>query len=114
MKQSIYWVMALAAGLVVANNYYNQPLLVDFAHTFRATDGQAGAVSIAAQAGYTLALLLFIPLGDKVELHKLFALTFAALYDDPLCGWGDRRGAWQLCVERMALAGCVRRWAPLY
>jgi predicted MFS family arabinose efflux permease len=78
MKQSIYWVMALAAGLVVANNYYNQPLLVDFAHTFSATEGQAGAVSIAAQAGYALGLLLFIPLGDKVELRKLFALTLAA------------------------------------
>ena len=78
MKQSIYWVMALAAGLVVANNYYNQPLLVDFAHTFRVTERQAGAVSIAAQAGYALGLLLFIPLGDKVELRKLFALTLTA------------------------------------
>src|ERR1700676_3139735 len=78
MKQSIYWVMALAAGLVVANNYYNQPLLVDFAQSFAVTEGQAGAVSIAAQAGYALGLLLFIPLGDKVELRKLFALTLAA------------------------------------
>ena len=78
MRQSIYWVMALAAGLVVANNYYNQPLLVDFAHTFRTTEGQAGSISVAAQAGYALGLLLFIPLGDMVELRKLFALTLAA------------------------------------
>ncbi|KLU25842.1 MFS transporter [Caballeronia mineralivorans PML1(12)] len=78
MKQSIYWVMALAAGLVVANNYYNQPLLVDFAHTFRVTEGQAGVISVAAQAGYALGLLFFIPLGDKVELRKLFAFTLTA------------------------------------
>ncbi|MDB5962741.1 MAG: major Facilitator Superfamily protein [Massilia sp.] len=78
MKQSIYWVMALAAGLVVANNYYNQPLLVEFAHTFAVTERQAGAISIAAQAGYALGLLLFIPLGDKVELRKLLALTLGA------------------------------------
>jgi predicted MFS family arabinose efflux permease len=78
MKQSIYWVMALAAGLVVANNYYNQPLLVDFAQSFGVTERQAGAVSIASQAGYALGLLLFIPLGDKVELRKLFALTLGA------------------------------------
>lgn len=77
-KQSIYWVMALAAGLVVANNYYNQALLVDLAHAFGVSERQAGAVSIAAQAGYALGLLLFIPLGDKVELRKLFALTLGA------------------------------------
>jgi predicted MFS family arabinose efflux permease len=78
MKQSIYWGMALAAGLVVANNYYNQPLLVDFSQTFGTTERQAGAVSVAAQAGYALGLFLFIPLGDKVERRKLFALTLSA------------------------------------
>jgi predicted MFS family arabinose efflux permease len=80
LKQSVYWVMAIAAGLVVANNYYNQPLLVDFAHTFGTPEHQAGAVSIAAQTGYSLGLLLFIPLGDKVDRRKLFAITlFAAV-----------------------------------
>ncbi|HTI17334.1 MAG TPA: MFS transporter [Trinickia sp.] len=77
-QQSIYWVMALAAGLVVANNYYNQPLLVDFAHTFGTPEHEAGTVSIAAQAGYALGLLLFIPLGDMVSRRKLFVLTLSA------------------------------------
>ncbi|MFI4981579.1 MAG: MFS transporter, partial [Nevskiales bacterium] len=71
MKQSTYWLMALAAGMVVANNYYNQPLLVDFAHTFGATEHQTGGVSIAAQAGYTIGLLLFVPLGDMLERRAL-------------------------------------------
>lgn len=80
MKTGIYWVMALAAGLVVANNYYNQPLLVDFAQTFHATEAQAGSISIAAQAGYAVGLFLFIPLGDKVELRRLFLLTLGAAF----------------------------------
>ncbi|TAM85011.1 MAG: MFS transporter [Candidimonas sp.] len=78
MRQSIYWLMALAAGLVIANNYYNQPLLVDFAHTFAASERDAGEVAIAAQAGYALGLLLFVPLGDKVDRRKLFAVTLSA------------------------------------
>jgi predicted MFS family arabinose efflux permease len=78
MKLSIYWIMALAAGLVVANNYYNQPLLVDFTQTFRISEHAAGAVSVAAQVGYALGLLLFIPLGDKMERRKLFAFTLSA------------------------------------
>jgi predicted MFS family arabinose efflux permease len=77
MKLSMYWIMALAAGLVVANNYYNQPLLVDFAQTFGTAEHKAGAVSVAAQTGYALGLLLFIPLGDKVARHKLFAFTLS-------------------------------------
>ncbi|WP_343674276.1 MFS transporter [Paraburkholderia heleia] len=77
MRQSIYWVMALSAGLVVANNYYNQPLLIDLAHTFGTNERQAGTVAIAAQAGYALGLVLFVPLGDKVERRKLFAITLS-------------------------------------
>jgi predicted MFS family arabinose efflux permease len=78
MNRSIYWAMALAAGLVVANNYYNQPLLVDFAHTFHVTERAAGAASIAAQTGYALGLLLFVPLGDMVRRTTLFTVTLLA------------------------------------
>ncbi|HVE09972.1 MAG TPA: MFS transporter [Paraburkholderia sp.] len=78
MSRSIYWAMALAAGLVVANNYYNQPLLVDFAHTFHVTERAAGAASVAAQTGYALGLLLFVPLGDMVRRTTLFTVTLLA------------------------------------
>jgi predicted MFS family arabinose efflux permease len=78
MNRSIYWAMALAAGLVVANNYYNQPLLVDFARTFGVTERAAGAASVAAQTGYALGLLLFVPLGDMVRRTTLFTVTLLA------------------------------------
>ncbi|QYD73631.1 MFS transporter [Paraburkholderia edwinii] len=78
MNRSVYWVMALAAGVVVANNYYNQPLLVDFAHTFNVTERAAGSASVAAQTGYALGLLLFVPLGDMVRRTTLFTVTLLA------------------------------------
>src|SRR5260370_28974282 len=79
MKRSIYWIMGGTDGLVVANNYYNQPLLASFAHAFHTGERQAGAVSVAAQTGYALGLLLFVPLGDKLERRSLLlTLLFAA------------------------------------
>jgi predicted MFS family arabinose efflux permease len=78
MNRSVYWVMALAAGVVVANNYYNQPLLVDFAHTFNVTERAAGSASVAAQTGYALGLLLFVPLGDMMRRTTLFTATLLA------------------------------------
>ena len=83
MKRSIFWLMAGAAGVVVANNYYNQPLLAEFALAFHTTERQAGTVSVAAQTGYALGLLLFVPLGDKLErrsmLRTLLCIASAAL-----------------------------------
>ncbi|MPW21622.1 MFS transporter [Paraburkholderia sp. CNPSo 3157] len=83
MKRSIYWLMAAAAGIVVANNYYNQPLLAEFALAFHASERQAGTVSVAAQTGYALGLLLFVPLGDKLErrsmLRTLLCIASVAL-----------------------------------
>jgi len=36
------WIMTITTGLVVANIYYNQPLLGDIAHTFHVNSGIAG------------------------------------------------------------------------
>jgi predicted MFS family arabinose efflux permease len=86
--------MAAACGLVVANNYYNQPLLVEFAHTFDVTEKSAGAVAALTQFGYALGMLVFLPLGDMLERRRLIgamllaatcALVATAL--SPAMGW---------------------------
>ncbi|MCG7404026.1 MULTISPECIES: MFS transporter [Caballeronia] len=94
MKRSVYWLMAAAAGIVVANNYYNQPLLADFALTFHTTERAAGAASVATQTGYALGLLLFVPLGDMLDRRSILgtllcisSLALAAVAVSPTLDW---------------------------
>lgn len=64
-------VMSAAAGICVANIYYNQPILKDIAHDFGVAEGRAGIISVLAQAGYGLGLFFLTPLGDKINRKKL-------------------------------------------
>lgn len=66
--------MAVACGLVVANIYYNQPLLAAIGRTFHLSDSQASLVATATQVGYTLGMLFVVPLGDMLERKRLMLL----------------------------------------
>lgn len=65
------WVMAVAAGVSVANIYYNQPILKEISETFSVDETSAGLISILSQIGYGLGLFFITPLGDKVDKKKL-------------------------------------------
>lgn len=67
-------VMAIAAGICVANIYYNQPILHDIAASLQITDTEAGNISVITQAGYGAGLFLLTPLGDKVNRKKLIII----------------------------------------
>ncbi|MFL5560593.1 MAG: MFS transporter, partial [Gemmatimonadaceae bacterium] len=71
--------LTIAAGVSVANLYYNQPLLSDIAATFHVLPRSVGAVATLTQAGYAVGLLLFVPLGDIVERRRLIALLLVAV-----------------------------------
>ena len=71
---ALVWLMAITCGLVVANLYYNQPLLVEISTTFGVTESRASLVATATQVGYTLGLLFLVPLGDKLEQKRLILL----------------------------------------
>lgn len=60
-------VMALCTGLIVANIYYSQPLLVLISREFNVSESNAGQVTFFTQVGYALGLLFCVPLGDKLE-----------------------------------------------
>jgi len=67
-------VMAVAAGVTVANIYYSQPILSAIAASFHASEEQIGTLPVLTQAGYGLGLLLLTPLGDMVDRKKLVVI----------------------------------------
>ncbi len=69
--------MTIATGLVVANLYYNQPLLEDIARTFHTTRAKAGQVSILTQMGYATGMFFLAPLADMVKRKRLMVILFA-------------------------------------
>jgi predicted MFS family arabinose efflux permease len=87
-------IMAICTGLIVANIYYNQPLLVLISKTFGIAESKGGRIAFLTQAGYALGLLFFVPLGDKVERRgqivwmaafAVGALVLAACSPNLLC-----------------------------
>jgi predicted MFS family arabinose efflux permease len=59
--------MAICTGLIVANIYYCQPLIILIGRDLGVSGSMAGRITFLTQGGYALGLLFFVPLGDKVE-----------------------------------------------
>ncbi|WP_208644764.1 MFS transporter [Mucilaginibacter kameinonensis] len=70
------WIMTIATGLVVANIYYNQPLLADMAHDFGVSDKKAQQISLFTQIGYATGLLFIVPLADMLKRKRLILIDF--------------------------------------
>jgi len=64
-------IMAITAGVCVANIYYNQPILKDIALSFNVSESKAGLIPVLTQIGYGLGLFFITPLGDKIPRKKL-------------------------------------------
>src|SRR5688572_1990608 len=62
--------MAFCTGLIVANIYYCQPLVILIAKDFNLTETDAGKITYLTQIGYALGLFLLVPLGDMFERKK--------------------------------------------
>lgn len=80
---TVIWMMSVISGLVVANIYYNQPLLGLISKDLQVPESAAGKISVLTQLGYAAGLLLIVPLGDKFLRKKLILtdllLVFASL-----------------------------------
>ncbi len=64
----------MAGGLVVANLYYNQPLLASMAHDLGASETAIAPVATLTQVGYALGLFAVVPLADIAERRRLLVV----------------------------------------
>ncbi|WP_313384274.1 MFS transporter [Chishuiella sp.] len=72
----ILWIMIIGSGLVVANNYYNQPLLSLISKEFKVPESKVSTIAMLTQIGYAFGLLFIIPLGDLLKRKKLILIDF--------------------------------------
>ena len=81
IPRSVLLMMAVIAGLTVANCYYNQPLLELIRHDIGITEQSANLITVITQIGYALGLFFLIPLGDMFSRKKLILanMTIAAV-----------------------------------
>jgi len=71
--------LGLACGVGVSNIYYNQPLLLQMAHSLHVDYSHMGTVAVATQIGYSIGILAFVPLGDVIERRSLMVRLFAGV-----------------------------------
>jgi MFS family permease len=79
IERSTLWAMAVGCGLSVANIYYSQPLLAEMGRYFGASDRRMGLVAMLSQVGYATGMLLFLPLGDRLERRSFILVTLGAV-----------------------------------
>ncbi|CCJ49579.1 MFS transporter [Bordetella parapertussis] len=102
MPRGLVWLFAIASGLSVANVYYAQPLLDALARDFRISHAAIGGVVTATQIGCALALLLLVPLGDRMNRRRLMAMQLLALVG-ALAAVGAARSAPALLAGMLAV-----------
>jgi predicted MFS family arabinose efflux permease len=78
-ERSLLLLLSLACGVGVSNLYYNQPLLLEMAHTLHVLPAKISQVAVAAQLGYAAGIFLFVPLGDVMERRGLMVRLFAGV-----------------------------------
>ncbi|AZA54922.1 MFS transporter [Chryseobacterium sp. G0201] len=80
ISRTVIWLMAIISGLVVANNYYNQPLLGLISKDLNVSESAASRISMLTQIGYAVGLLMIVPLGDKFLRKRLILIDLFLVF----------------------------------
>jgi len=78
LSRHTVWLMSIACFISIGSLYYNQPLLVLISKNFGVSEVQVSAVPTLTQLGYALGMLLFLPLGDRTQRHRLIVILSLA------------------------------------
>jgi predicted MFS family arabinose efflux permease len=71
ISSGITFLLALSCGLIVANLYYAQPLVGPVSRELGLSPQAAGLVVTMTQMGYSIGLLLIVPISDLLENRRL-------------------------------------------
>ncbi|SDI02036.1 MFS transporter [Paraburkholderia phenazinium] len=77
--RALLLLLAVIAGVSVANIYYNQPLLDNLRESFPKSASWVGAVPAVTQLGYAAGMLFLAPLGDRFDRRLLILLQIAGI-----------------------------------
>lgn len=73
LSRAKMFLFTFAAGAMIANIYYLQPLLPVLAADFGLDPSRSGYLVTFTQAGYALGVLLLVPLGDTMDPRRLLS-----------------------------------------
>lgn len=79
LHSGLILLMAVSAGIIVANIYYNHPILNEIGLSLNATENEAGKIAVLTQLGYGLGMFFLLPLGDKLNRKTLILFLTGAL-----------------------------------
>lgn len=77
IPRSIMFLMAIMAGLTVANLYYNQPLLEVISTELGVSQVLTNLITVITQIGYVLGLMFIIPSGDLFSRRKIILYSMS-------------------------------------
>ncbi|WP_024276523.1 MFS transporter [Hyphomicrobium sp. 802] len=98
-------IFAIAAGALVANLYYAQPLIAEIGKEIHITPDLAGSISSVTQIGYGVGLFLLVSLADLVE-NKRLVLTLLTLTTVGLVGAATSQSALPFFVASFIVGVC--------